>query len=162
GWAQLTDKSITAPSESGLEGSRRGGEIGREGRARDIGVARDIDRYAEAVVGAAPVQVGGVDQGRSQDVELGDKASAAVRSGEAGLESTRGGGEIGGTGSTRDISVARVGDRYAISLVAATSAQVRGVEQSRAGGVHLTDKGIEVRAGPSGLEGARGSGEIGG
>ena len=45
----------------------------------------------------------------------------------------------------------------------ATSAQVGGVEQGRAGGVQLADKGITEEApAESGLEGAWGGGEISG
>ena len=72
--------------------------------ARDIGVARGIDRYANAFVVATSAQVGGVEQGRAGGVQLADKGIPV--SAVSGLEGARGGGEIRGSGNARDIGVA--------------------------------------------------------
>ena len=139
----MRDKGIGAAGESSLEGAGGGGEIGGIGQPCDIGVARGIDRYAVATSSAAAAQVGGVEQGRAGGVQFGDKGIAAA--GRSSLEGARGGGEIGGAGTACDIGVARGIDRYADAVVIAAAAQVGGVEQGRAGGVQLADKGIVVR-----------------
>jgi hypothetical protein len=146
--AYLHHKGINvATGESGLEGARGYWKIRGSGPAADVDVAGGVDCHGIATT----VQVGGVDQRRAGAVQLADKAPA-----DTGLEGTRGGREIGGTSDARDIGVTRGIDRYVPPLVGATSAQVGGVEQGRAGGVQLADKSIEIVAAESGLEGAWG------
>jgi hypothetical protein len=61
---------------------------------------------------------------------------------ESGLEGARDGREIGGEALACDIGIGRGIDAYAGAVVDVNSAQVAGVDQGRAGGVQLSDKGI--------------------
>jgi hypothetical protein len=91
GSRELCHEGLYHPAESGLEGTRDGGEIGGEAIAGDIGVGRGIDAYASAVVDVISAQEGGVEQGGAGGVRLGDKG--IVDPGFSGLEGARGVGK---------------------------------------------------------------------
>ena len=80
-------------AESGLVGARGRGEIRGTGLARDISVARGIDRYGTANVQVTSAQIGGVDQRLTAAVQLADKR-IALAAAESGLQRARGGGKI--------------------------------------------------------------------
>src|SRR5579863_1989972 len=65
---------------SGPEAPRRGGEIGRISTACDIGVARSINRYADAPVVVASAEVRGIDQHRVNHQRLASVISRHAES----------------------------------------------------------------------------------
>src|SRR5262249_11126686 len=139
------------------------GKIGGKGLAGDKGVARGVQRYARAHIGFASAEVGGIEQGRAGGIQLAHEGIDSP--GESRLEGARGGGEIGGKGLAGDIGGDQRIEHYGKTLVSVTSAQIGGVDQTRAGGVQLADKGIErgIRWASleGGLEGTGSGGEMG-
>ena len=128
----------------------------------------EVDRYAPApilvvpVLRAASAEVGGVDQARSCGVQLADEDISVPAI--SGLEGARRRGEIEGARVACHVGVARGVDGDALTnkgnaAVAATSAQVGGIDQGGAGSIQLGYERVPVPA-VCGLEGAQGGGEI--
>src|SRR5206468_113636 len=62
GGIELGHERVFGAAEGGLEGAGGRGEVGGTSEARHVGVAEGVHGDAEAVVNAAPAEVGGVDE----------------------------------------------------------------------------------------------------
>ena len=84
---QLADERVLEPSEGVIGGGQRvrGGEIGRGGEPRHIGVASSIHRDTQAPVKAVAAQVGGIDQGELGGLNVkGELAAEGVSTSSEG------------------------------------------------------------------------------
>ena len=81
----------------GIERARRRGEIRRQGRPGDVGVAGVVHGDALAIVAAAAAEEGRIDEGAARRIELRHKGVAdAIRcAGERRTERSRRRREIG-------------------------------------------------------------------
>src|SRR5262249_30222293 len=93
---QLADEGILDAVECGLKRARGSREVRTLGRAGDIGVPRRVQRDARAFVDAVAADEGRVDQGRTGQIQLGDKG--VIDANEGRLEGARGGWEVGTAG----------------------------------------------------------------
>ena len=147
---------------------RNGYRIGADRKADRLGHRSDAAAGAQSEAGVK-VKGAGVNVKlklaakageRYAEAKLADKGMEAPAR-ESGLKGAWRRGEIGGLRGACDIGAAGGIDRDASAFVVTRSAQVGGVEQGRAGGVELADKGITEEApAESGLERIWGCGEI--
>ncbi len=122
------------------------GEIGGEGPARNIGVARGIDPYGGAAVAPCPPQVGGVDEGRNTDEGRFDLRREGVLPSASDIASSiRYGilrGEIVGVRPPRHVDVSRGVSGYALHRIVFAPSDIGGV-----GGEPRAEKGVDVEPG---------------
>ena len=104
GRVQLGHEGVAAARVGGLE-RIGGGEVGRIGVARDVGVSGGVHGDAVAAVVAAAAEVGGVDEGGAGRVQLGHEGVGRRRA--LAAWSGLGGGEVGRVGVARDVGVPR-------------------------------------------------------
>src|SRR5262249_25527052 len=97
-------------------------EINSIGYPGDIGIARRVGRYAKTLIEASSAKVSGIEGGRAGAVEPRHKNIGAGM--QRSLESTWGGGEIGGISRSYDIGMTCRIDRYGGARLDITSAQV--------------------------------------
>src|SRR5205807_5557415 len=88
-----------------------------------------------------PTQVGGVDEGGAQGIELRHE-DVGLAAPEGGLESSRGRREVSRRGDTYHVGVARGVQGDPRATVIATSAEEGGVDEGGASGIQLHDEGI--------------------
>src|SRR5438093_12877253 len=88
-----------------------------------------------------PTQVGGVDEGGAQGVDLRHE-DMGLAAPEGGLESPRGRREVSRRGGSYHVGVAGGVQGDSIGDVIATSAEVGGVDEGGARGIELRDEGV--------------------
>src|SRR5439155_21390966 len=93
-----------------------------------------------------PTQVGGVDEGGAQGVDLRHE-DMGLAAPEGGLESPRGRREVSRGGGSYHVRVARGVQGDPIGDVIVTSAEKGGVEEGGPRGMQLHDEGISRRGG---------------
>src|SRR5436305_1650191 len=115
---------------AGLKSTACDGEVGGVGVARDVGVAGNVHRDVIRRIITVAAAVGDVAEGGAGGVELLYQCVKAVSvSGVAGLISTARGGEVGGLGVARDVSVPRAPHRDATRLISTIAAEVGAVAE---------------------------------
>ena len=153
---QLGDKTVVGP---GAGGSERidDREIVGIGLAGQVGVSGRVDGHALGGVIAGPAQKGGVDQRRAGRVHFAHEGVVVAAAVQA-LQHPGGGGEADRGRVPGDVSVAGGvgGDRHRV--VAASPAQVGGVNE-RPGRIELGHKAVFQPA-VSPVEGGRGGREV--
>ena len=90
-----------------------------------------------------PTQVGGVDEGGAQGVDLRHE-DMGLAAPEGGLESPRGRREVSRRGGSYHVGVARGVQGDPIGNVIATSAEKGGVDEGGPRGIQLHDEGISL------------------
>src|SRR5438552_18830170 len=88
-----------------------------------------------------PTQVGGVDEGGAQGVDLRHE-DMGLAAPEGGLESPRGRREVSRRGGSYHVGVARGVQGDPIAEVIATSAEEGGVDEGGPPGIELHDEGV--------------------
>src|SRR5437899_12458160 len=101
-----------------------------------------------------PTQVGGVDEGGAQGVDLRHE-DMDLAAPEGGLESPRGRREVSRRGGSYHVGVARGVQGDPIGNVIATSAEKGGVDEGGPRGSQLHDEGIARRGEDAGGPGGR-------
>ena len=163
--AQLGDEGIAvrAAPVGALIRVRRHGEVGRFRDARHVGAAGGIHRDAVAPVvavtallhvGAAP-QVGGVGEGAAVRADLCHEGVLVIAARELAFPPPPFVHPLEGAFGHREVERFRVADhvgapvrvyRDVLALVIAAAAQIRGVEEGGARGVHLRHEPLVVTA----------------
>src|SRR5207247_3980729 len=104
-----------------------------------------------------PTQVGGVDEGGAQGVDLRHE-DMGLAAPEGGLESPRSRREVSRRGGAYHVGVARGVQGDPRATVFATSAEIGGVDEGGPSGIQLHDEGISIHAKDAAEGGLIGSG----
>src|SRR5262249_15187056 len=145
----LAKEGVGASGVGGLDGAG-GGEVGGTGEAGDERLPGRVHRHPSGLIIDGAAQVGAVNQGGAGGGPLRHEAVEAAAAG--GLD-WGGGREVCGGGVAGEVGVAGRVHRHPAGLIVAGAAQVGGVNQGVAGGVHLGHEGVKGPTPVGGLEG---------